>query len=193
MLDFDTHTAFWILLAVFTGVAAVQAVATLLNVLRLRNVRMSWKAGKVKGYPLFSTIFLGVTAVVAGLGFYQNSVAELVAASLYLVLGLAWFTTSFLTSKRYVTDYGIVKNVNEPSQTVAWHQIRDFAEHESEDGVNFTFIYTEAEQHSLRQVVQLELVVPYRKIYNFRKLISHKLGRRISCYTSETIKVEQFE
>lgn len=194
MLNSEIHIGFWILLAVFTAGASVHAAATLLNALRLRNVRMSWKAGKMKGYPLFSTIFLGVTAVMAGFGLYQNSVTEeLVAASFYLVLGMAWFTTSFLTSKRYITDHGIVKNVNEPSQTIAWHQIRDFVEHENKDGIKFIFIYTETGKNTLQQVVQLELMVPYRKIYGFRKLISHKLGRRISCYTNETFKVEQFE
>lgn len=193
MSNLDIDIVFWILLAVFTAGASIQAGVTLLNVLRLRNVRMSWKAGKMRGYPLFSTIFLGVTAVMAGLSLYQNSTTDLIAASFYLMLGLAWFTTSFLTSKRYVTDHGIAKNVNEPSQTVAWHQIRDFVERENKDGIKFIFIYTETGKGSACKVVQLELLVPYRKIYNFRKLISHKLGRRISCYTNETIKVEQFE
>jgi hypothetical protein len=194
MENFELHTAFWVLLTVVTLGASVQAVATFLNAVRLRNIRMSWKAGKLKGYPLFATIFLMVTIFMTGIAAFQNSTAELAAASFYMVLALAWFTTSYLTSKRFITDYGIVKNVNEPSQTIAWHQIRDFVEHESEEGIRFTFIYSsEPGTDRFKHIVQLELVVPFRNIYNFRKLISHKLGRRISCYTTETVRVEQFE
>lgn len=193
MLIAEIHIGLWLLLVVAVTVALVQAAVAISNVVRLRNVRMSWKTGKMKGYPLFSTIFLSVTAVMALMATKEHSMAELVAAFSYLVLGFAWFTVSFLTSKRYITDHGIVKNVNEPSQTIAWHQIRDFVEHEEEQGIKFIFIYTDVAAHMLPSVIQLELVVPYEKIYRFRKLISHKLGRRINCYNAKTVKVEEFE
>lgn len=193
MLTAEIHIGLWLLLAVAVIVALALAAIAISNVIRLRNVRMSWKTGKMKGYPLFSTIFLGVTAVMAVMAVNERSMADLVAASSYLMLGCAWFTVSYLTSKRYITDHGIVKNVNEPSQTIAWHQIRDFVEHEEEQGIKFIFIYTDVGSHKLSSVIQLELVVPYENIYRFRKLISHKLGRRINCYNTKTVKVEQFE
>ena len=100
---------------------------------------------------------------------------------------------SYFASKRYITDHGIVKNVNDPSQTVAWYQIRDFVEREKKDDLEFTFIYALNDEEAPESVIRLELVVPEVQKKSFKNLISHKLGRRISCYTGENIKLEQFD
>ena len=184
---------FWVLLGVFSLISTVLAVSTTVNVIRLRNVRMSWKAGKMKGYPLFSTLFLGVSILLVGIGFYLESISELALASLYMVLAIGWFVTSYLASKRFVTNHGIVKNVNDPSQTVAWHQIRDFVEEEQEEGTRFLFIYSESPAENPGNILRLNLRVPAHKLSDFKKLISHKLGRRITCYETESIRVEHFD
>lgn len=183
----------WVLLGIFSLVATVLAVSTLVNVVRLRNVRLNWKAGKMKGYPLFSTLFLGVSLLLVGIGLYKGSFQELSMASLYMILATGWFITSYLASKRYVTNHGIVKNVNDPSQTIAWHQIRDFVEEERPEGTRFLFIYSEPYKNSPGKILRLNLYVPDRKLGDFKKLISHKLGRRITCYKTESIKVEYFD
>lgn len=193
MLNSEIMIALWVLLGIFSLTSTVLAVSTLVNVVRLRNVRMSWKAGKMKGYPLFSTLFLGVNVLLLGIGFYLESVQELAMASMYMVLATGWFITSFLASKRYVTNHGIVKNVNDPSQTIAWHQIRDFVEEEQAQGTRFMFIYSEPSMGKPGKILRLNLHVPDRKLADFKKLISHKLGRRITCYETESIKVEHFD
>lgn len=193
MLTSEIPLALWILLGAFSLTSSVLAAATTANVLRLRNVRMSWKAGKMNGYPLFSTLFLGLNLMLLGIGLYQQSLYELAMALLYMVLAVSWFVSSYLASKRYVTNHGIVKNVNDPSQTIAWHQIRDFVEQKSADGTQFIFIYSESAMQPPGKMVRLELNVPFSKLQDFKKLISHKLGRRITCYETESIKVEQFD
>ncbi|HKK44595.1 MAG TPA: hypothetical protein VJ964_03680, partial [Balneolaceae bacterium] len=117
MPETDLNIILWIILGLFTLGAAILATMTVTNVLRLRNVRLSWKSGKMKGYPLFSTLFLLSTALVAAVAIYRGAVEEMVAAGFYGWLGCCWFTASFFSSKRFITDHGIVKNVNEPSQT----------------------------------------------------------------------------
>lgn len=193
ILNSEFTIALWVLLGIFSLTATVLAVSTLVNVVRLRNVRLSWKAGKMKGYPLFSTLFLGVNILLLGIGFYRESIQELAMASMYMILAIGWFITSFLASKRYVTNHGIVKNVNDPSQTIAWHQIRDFVEEEQPDGTHFMFIYSEPSMDKPGKILRLNLHVPNRKLPDFKKLISHKLGRRITCYETESIKVEYFD
>lgn len=193
MLTSEIPLALWVLLAVFSLMATVLAISTMVNVVRLRNVRMCWKAGRMLGYPLFSTLFLGSNILLLGLGFYQESMLELAMASLYMVLAIGWFITSYLASKRYITNHGIVKNVNDPSQTIAWHQIRDFVEEEQQEGTRFLFIYSESAAQTPGKVLRLDLSVPSHKLDDFKKLISHKLGRRITCYEEESIKVEHFE
>jgi hypothetical protein len=193
MLNAEIPITLWALLGVFCLISIILAVSTAVNVIRLRNVRMSWKAGKMKGYPLFSTLFLGVTIIMVGIGLYQDSIKELALASLYMLLASGWFITSYLASKRFVTNHGIVKNVNDPSQTIAWHQIRDFVEEEQKESTRFLFIYSESASESPGNILRLNLKVPSHKLSDFKKLISHKLGRRITCYETESIKVEHFD
>lgn len=187
------HILFWALLGIFTLASLFLACSSLINVLRLRNVRMSWKDGKMRGYPLFSTIFLGFTIVGLAVSLYDQSGVQFTISSLYLLLAGGWFTTSYLSSKRYITDHGIVKNVNEPSQTIAWYQIRDFVEQQKKNKLTFVFIYSEDFDKNPDNLVRLELSVPSQRAFAFKKLISHKLGRRISCYTGEPIRIEEFE
>jgi hypothetical protein len=190
IIDFDI--IFWFILGTFTLGAAVLATVALTNVLRLRNVRMSWKAGKMGGYPLFSTLFMFSAVIVGGIAIYRGSTTEIVASGLYTWLGFCWFTTSFFATKRFITDYGIVKNVNEPSQTVAWHQIRDFVEKEEKKHTNYIFIYSRDKSKKPNELVRLDLDVPDREKESFKKLVSHKLGQRIRCYVKDDINVEQF-
>lgn len=195
MIETDLNIIFWFILGVFTLGSAVLATAALINVIRLRNVRISWKAGKMRGYPLFSTLFMMSGLLVAGIAVYQGSVADIVASALYSWLGFCWFTTSFFATKRFITDHGIVKNVNEPSQTVAWHQILDFVETENERNSHYIFIYTSDEGEEPNKLIRLELEVPKKKRESFKNLISHKLGSRIRCYMKDDIdiNVEQFK
>lgn len=181
-----------ILLSLFTLVATVIASASLLNVIRLRNVRMSWNGGKLSGYPLFSTGFLVISVVLLGVAYYQGTVLDLISFLMYSWLGGSWFLTSYLSSKRYITDHGIVKNVNEPSQTIAWHQIHDFVETPVKKGTKYIFIYYENEFSGSPSTIRLELIVPDQIRDDFQRLIAHKLGRRINCCNSVTIDTEEF-
>ena len=193
VLNTEIMISLWVLLGIFSLVSTLLAVSTLVNVVRLRNVRLNWKAGKMKGYPLFSTLFLGVSVLLVGIGLFRESFQELSMASLYMIIAMGWFITSYLASKRYVTNHGIVKNVNDPSQTIAWHQIRDFVEEDQPQGTKFLFIYSEPAMDEPGKILRLNLFVPDRKLSDFKKLISHKLGRRITCYETESIKVEHFD
>lgn len=188
----DVNIIFWFVLGVFTLGAAVLATATLVKVMRLRNVRLSWEAGKLKGYPLFSSLFLLSSLLAGGVALSWGSVSDIVAAGLYSWLGFCWFTTSYFATKRFITDNGIVKNVNEPSQTVAWHQIRDFVEKADNDKTHYIFIYGLEETSDSNSLVRLELTIPNSKKGAFQKLISHKLGNRIRCYMKDDINVQQF-
>lgn len=190
---YGIHILYWGLLTSFAIISCILAGFTMMNVVRLRNIRMSWKAGNLKGYPLFSTIFLGFATVGIAVSFYDQSFSQFVISVMYMIVALGWFISSYLSSKRFVTDHGIVKNVNEPSQTVAWYQIRDFVEKEMGKDSVFVFIYSQDFEEHSDDLVRLELVVPSSRIPDFKKLISHKLGRRINCYDEEVVKVEQFK
>ncbi|HKK44952.1 MAG TPA: hypothetical protein VJ964_05490, partial [Balneolaceae bacterium] len=77
--------------------------------------------------------------------------------------------------------------------TVAWHQIRDFVEKDDETKTHYIFIYGARRSNEPEDLIRLELDVPKRRQESFKKLISHKLGRRIRCYIKDDINVEEFE
>lgn len=96
----------------------------------------------------------------------------------YIWIGLMWFIASYLASKHYITDYGIVKNINEPSQTIPWFQILDQVEREEKGGVEFTFSYSDMDKSLVRGFNQLKLFVPDSKRKDFEKIVSLKLKNR---------------
>lgn len=177
----------------FTLAATILASATLLNKIRLRNVRMSWKAGKLMGYPLFSTIFLFFSLALFGLTYYTASTYYWITSLLYFWMSGAWFVTSYLASKCYITDNGIVKNINDPSQSILWFQIRDYLEQEEGACQKYIFLYREDETEPDTNFVRLELKVPKKHLENFQKLIAHKLRRQINCYNTASFDMEQFD
>lgn len=182
-----------LLVAVFTLASVVMASATLMNKIRLRNVRLNWKAGKLKGYPIFSTLFLLFSICLFAVAFYRGPVLDWITFLLYFWMSGGWFLTSYLASKRYITDNGIVKNINDPSQSIQWFQIRDYVEQDSEHGRKYIFLYKEDEANSEAHFIRLELKVPQKHMEAFQRLISHKLGRRVSDHKTRGIDLEQFD
>lgn len=190
----DIHSMFVLLLSLFTLASTLLAVYTLSNALRLRNIRISWKSGKLRGYPLFSTLFLGFNIAAAAVVFSAGLEHYYTIIGCYLWLGLCWFTSSYFSSKSYITDHGIVKNINDPSQTIAWHQINDYVEKPSTQGSDYIFIY---HQNSLKRVhhkmIRLELSVPDKKIGKFDKIVALKIGRILTPVMDSSHDFKSFE
>ena len=185
MIDSATYfdTFFWVMLCFFTLTSTLIMLMTLVNVIRLKNIRLTWKGGKFSGYPLFSTLFLVFIIGVSIVGFDETDIASFKLMASYFVLGCTWFCTSYFMSKRYITDHGIVKNINDTSQTVAWHQVRDFMEYEREGKTIFVFFYMVNHTTSdKRATVRLDVTIPYNKLRSFRRIVTYKLGRRFDYY-----------
>jgi len=89
-----------------------------------------------------------------------------------------WFISSYLASKHYITDYGIVKNINEPSQTIPWFQVLDQVEKEEKGGVEYSFSYSELDKSLTEGFKQLKIYVPDSKRKRFEKIVSLKLKNR---------------
>lgn len=191
----DLHSLYVLLLGLFTFGATFLAAYTLANSVRLRNVRMSWKSGKLMGYPLFSSLFLLFITVVGAFIFYHQLESHYTIVASYSWMGLCWFVTSYFSSKVYITDHGIVKNINDPSQTIAWHQISDYVDRPAERASEFLFIYAEREQLIGEQprLVRLELNVPDRKCSKFEKIISLKIGKLMTPVSDTSFDIKAFD
>ncbi|MEX0684844.1 MAG: hypothetical protein WD267_06065 [Balneolales bacterium] len=170
-----------ILLGLFTVATTLLALMTLSNSLRLRNVLQTWKGGKLGGYPLFSSLYLGflflMTIVIWNVGLTEYNTAMFG----YIWIGLNWFVASHLMMKRFITDHGIVKNINDPSQTISWHEIVDYAERKEDKHQRFTFIYNSGQIKSRRrEAFKLELAVPMDEVDEFKSILKKKLDRRFN-------------
>lgn len=117
-------------------------------------------------------------------------------------MGITWFTASFLMSKRYITDHGIVKNINDPSQTIAWNNISDFVSRTEsvhrKDQQNYLFLYLVDQKDQCtngcpKQCIRLDLDVPGKKQQVFQKILAQKLGRRFNCDLANVDTMEQFK
>lgn len=173
------HLLMLVMLAFATVAFTLMAMVTVSNAWRLRNPLLSWRAGKVYGFPLFATIFLmfilSISLVIVEVG----ERPEMTMMLCYSWIGVTWWLTSFQLSKRYVTDYGIVKNVNDPSQTVSWNHIRDYIEHDVHNGKLFIFLYLiRDDETGLNKTHRLELYVPQQHLSSFSRLLDFKLRRR---------------
>lgn len=119
-------------LVLFSIASFALAMVTVTNAYRLRNVLISWRGGHIWGLPLFASFFLLTALMLVGLAWYKQADQYYTICSGYVFIALNWFISSYFMSKRYVTDHGIVKNINDPSQTVSWSRIQDFIEHDAE-------------------------------------------------------------
>lgn len=191
----DIHSLFVLVLAIFTLGATFLAVYTFANVIRLRNIRTSWKSGKLFGYPLFSTKFLIASAIIAGVVYYMQLDHYYTIMACYTWMGVSWFMSSYFTSKSYITDHGIVKNINDPSQTIAWHQITDYVEKPASKGADFVFIYKDlpTDDFDENRLIRLELFVPDRKVTKFNKIVELKIGKMMTPVASSSINFKTFE
>ncbi len=194
-LSTDIYSIFVLLLALFTLGATMLAIYSIANAIRLRNVRLSWKCGKLWGYPLFSTLFLLFSSVVGYYVLHHSMSSFYVIMGSYFWMGMSWFAASYFSTKVYITDHGIVKNVNDPSQTIAWHQICDYVEKPSEKGTEYIFIYTEnrIESYNDKRLIRLELMVPDNKSLKFDKLVSLKIGKTMSPVSGTSFDIKAFD
>ncbi|MDI6401784.1 hypothetical protein QLX67_07250 [Balneolaceae bacterium ANBcel3] len=179
-----------IILGFFLIGMTVLSIVTIGNVLRLRNVKMSWKSGKLFGYPIFSTIFLLFSLAMTFLVTVYGEAGWLYPSLAYNMIGVSWFVTSMFVSKRYITDYGIVKNINDPSKTVAWTRITDYVEKKSGNRTMYVFFYPDYVNQESRGHIRLDLMVPSGRRTEFERVIHHKLGRkfRLGSYQSKSIE-----
>lgn len=170
-----------VMLAFATVAFTLMAMVTVSNAWRLRNPLISWRAGKVYGFPLFATIFLIFILSSSIVIVEEGERAEMTMMLCYSWIGITWWLTSFQLSKRFITDYGIVKNVNDPSQTISWNNVRDYIEHDAHNGKLFIFIYLIRDKESgLNKSHRLELYVPQQHLSSFTRLLDFKLRRRFT-------------
>ena len=168
------------LLVVFSLASTLMAGYSLSNKFRLRGVRLHWRAGKLMGYPLFATVFLVLVGLLSMVSIFilQDTLHYPIFLG-YFWMGSMWFVSSYLSSKHYITDHGIVKNINDPAQTIPWYHIVDYVEHPTNKGIQYMFSYAQPNTQEQEHFNQLRIEVPHSHTLAFNKIISVKLHLKL--------------
>lgn len=164
-----------ILVISFVGVTALLLALTVLQRVRIRRVRMTWRTNRVNGLPVWPILFVG--AVVLFLVYAQNILPSVPVSVYvgYLVGGVLWFIAVMVSTTSVVTDYGLIPEIGRSGEAVAWGQISDYFEVPDERRVHFVFIYQDF--IGVRQ--RLELSVPSDEVDRFLAIVRSKLEIRL--------------
>lgn len=196
MFDAITHSTDILILAFTSTLVAFVMGSTLLTVWtwynsrRLRNCIQQWRDPGLHGVPMFPALFLTLAVAASAYHMSVGESAYRVYEVAYVWLGLNWYAAYHLMSKRYITDNGIVKNINDPSQTIAWTRINDYLELSREGFTEFTFFFTSSESGQLRSH-RIKLKVPDKEYEAFRRLLTYKVDRHLARPWSETTDIER--
>lgn len=195
MIETVTTVLFHWILGFFAVATPIISAYSVGNVLRLRQLRLSWNGGRMVGYPIFSSVFLLMMALVTSLAVWQQQ-THLYSTVIGLSwIGVNWFVVSVMASRRMITNTGIVKNVNEPAQTIHWTQIVDYSREDRSNGSHYTFFYQSVNQNGLLTgpLMRLELFVPTNKVPPFQTLVNRKLSSLSWAETPEMNPVKLVE
>lgn len=170
---------FEVLLVGLAVMTTLFCVMTIRNLIGYSHLIMSWKNGKIAGYPTGSVILLVVAVIILIAGFTLPSDTATWMLLLYGWSTLCWFIVSYLTSKYYVTETGIVSELNDRSKLLEWNCILDFVERDLNDRyVTYTFFYVErtsgTDSHELKRV---EVKVPANRSEFFKNIIKLKMDK----------------
>ncbi len=152
----------------------VLAVVTCTNLMRLRRILMGWAGRRRSSYPVFPALFVLSLILGAAVLIGQDRFEHPVRWAAYGWIGLCWGVTAWFNSRNFITDHGIVKNLNIPAQTVPWTSITDYTEHPETRGTRFVFFYSDGDLH------RLELFVPTAMEPAFRKHLGVKFRHRFA-------------
>lgn len=167
-------TVHTVLVLAFVGVTTLLLAMTVAHRLRIRGVRMVWRAGKLGGLPVWPTVFMGIVTVF--LVFAQNT-APVLGPSLflgYILGGALWFMSVVLSSSVIITEYGIIPEAGRSGEATGWGQVSDWFEVDEGRRIHFVFMYDDF----LGDRCRLQVPVPLLYADRFRRIVRSKLEAR---------------
>jgi hypothetical protein len=164
-----------VLVLAFVGVTALLLGVTVVHRMRIRNVRMTWRSGRIGSLPIWPVVFIGIVAVFLVYAGNTFPVISLDVFSGYLLGGILWFCAVLISSTVVVTEYGVIPEVGRTGEAVGWGQIKDYFEVPVEKQTHFVFIYADF----LGDRNRIEITVPASHEERFRRILRDKLDSRI--------------
>ena len=107
----------------------------------------------------------------------------------YLTGAGFWYAAGLLSAHVVATEYGVIRNINRPCESVGWSQIIDYFAARDDAQTRYVFLYTREDGRRER----LELGVPTRCCPAFHRLVREKLDARFEytlkqCYGKKALE-----
>lgn len=167
-------TVHLLLLVGFVGITSLLLLVTVTNRLRLRRVLLSWPSGKFFGLPIWPVVFLAAVVFLFTYSIFSGHSFSPAVFAGYITGGVFWLISSFLSSTKVISEYGIILNTNCADRAIAWGQVVDYFRFSNENNSGYVFFYSDG--NSGRQ--RLDLVVPPACAKRFQEIVSAKLDTR---------------
>lgn len=169
---------FEILVVGLTIITTLFCIVTIRNLWKKSHLIMSWKHNRIAGFPLGAGALLIIASVVLVIGMTFRTGADLWMLVAYGWSTVCWFVAGYLTSRYYITDGGIIQDVNDDSRFLEWDRIRDFVVREKKGRyVSFTFFYLTNQYHKPAVLKRVEIKVPDNQVTLFQNILDLKLEK----------------
>lgn len=189
VMDADVlDTVHHLVLAAFVCVTFLLFTVSLINRLRIQQVRLVWYTGRVFGWPAPPLAFLALMGSLMGFNAYAGEPVAWSVLAGYVAGGLFWLAAGLLSTCVLATAHGIVAHVGGTTRVVAWGQIVDYFDASDEKVQRYVFFYLD---DGTRR--RLELTVPDGSRDAFRCLVREKLDARFEYAMQQVYGSEKLE
>ena len=173
----------------FVGATSTFMLVSLINRARVCNVFQTWPRRGGRSWPVWPVAFLVLSfaLLVASLWLHHEPAALTLFG--YLAGGLFWLVAATLARTTYVTDQGLVRSVNRPSDRLLWRHVTDYFCAPQEKGAQrYVFFHRSEGKHR-----RFEITVPAGHGKRFQRTVHFKVderleGRARSVYDRETLE-----
>lgn len=149
---------------------------------RAADVELYWRDVRAHSVPPAPVIFVSVMALLAaGALIVDLGIHPLLPAG-YLVGGILWLMASVLRAAVVVTHHGIIIHGKHDRHRVAWRQIVDYFEFQSDRRQGFVLFYVDRSERRRR----VEVAVPPAHREEFGHLLSRYVDTRLESLPEET-------
>ena len=158
----------------FISVTVLLLFVTVVNRMRVRHVVLSWRTGQLLGLPVWPTVFLVAALFFLGGALVLEQPLPWTMVVGYLIGGLFWFAASLLSTSVLVTEFGLIYHPNRAGHAVAWGQVVDYFDDNTEVPARYVFFYLDPADARRR----LEMKVPRSQREAFQQVVREKLDAR---------------
>lgn len=181
LADFFT-TLHFVLLSGFVSVAALLMLVTICNRRRIEHVMLTWRTGRVGGLPIWPSLFIGLVLVFLACALATDQPLHPAIFAGYVAGGICWFVAVYLSQTVFVTECGLVADVNHVRGAVSWGEVIDYFDASQDaSGRAYVFLYRDADGQRRR----FEVSVPAHCEEQFRAIVTEKLDLRFDLAVQE--------